>query len=398
MEKNIESAQEGAPPESLSRRNFIKYSAAAGVAVPVLARLTGSSTAFRSRAVAGSSRLQTVRWISPRGSLAVMDDYDLHVATQMGYFQQVGIEAVLIAGPLSDALATTTFVAANKADMGYPSPGVLASSIATGVPVKAIWDMMSGQTFDFALPLNSRITNVKDLAGKTIALGSAGWSTIVAPILEGVGVDPTSVTYVEAGAEWAQATERGEADACLSWEGLRAQWAAEGIKLKYLIGSTLSKLPSNAYVVRAADLKDPAKVALYTNFLAAQAMGLQFGRTNPRAAAQITYDLLPQLQQTMKPAEAYASFLQIAHESGDSSRAGEPWGWSYLDNWSNYLRIVHNLGQTKSLLNVNDVVTNSLCVAANHHANFTQAIADAKAFKLSKTWESAAIAKETYPV
>src|ERR1039458_3115278 len=118
MEKNIESAQEGTPPESLSRRNFIKYSAAAGVALPVLARLTGSSTVFRSRAVAGSSRLQTVRWISPRGSLEVMDDYNLHVAMQMGYFQQFGIEPVLIAGPLSDALAATTFVAANKADMG----------------------------------------------------------------------------------------------------------------------------------------------------------------------------------------------------------------------------------------------------------------------------------------
>lgn len=398
MEKNIESAQEGTPPESLSRRNFIKYSAAAGVALPVLARLTGSSTVFRSRAVAGSSRLQTVRWISPRGSLEVMDDYNLHVAMQMGYFQQFGIEPVLIAGPLSDALAATTFVAANKADMGYPSPGVLASSIATGVPVKAIWEMTSCDLFDFGLPLNSPITNVKQLAGKTIALGSAGWSTIVAPILDSCGVDPTTVTYVEAGAEWAQATERGEADSCLSWEGLRAQWAAEGIKLKYLIGSQLSNLPSNVYSVRAADLKDPAKVALYTNFLAAQAMGLEFARTNPRAAAQITYDLLPQLQKTMKPAEAYASFLQLAHVMGTSSRAGKPWGWAYLDNWSYYLRLVHNLGQTKSLLNVNDVITDSLDVAANHRANFTQAIADAKAFKLSKTWESAAIAKETYPV
>ena len=182
-----------------------------------------------------------------------------------------------------------------------------------------------------------------------------------------------------------------EADACLSWEGLRAEWAAEGIKLKYLLGTNFSTQPSNVYAVRAADLKDSAKVALYTNFLSAMTMAFEFARANPRAAAQITYDLLPELQQTLKPVAAYASFLEIARMYGQSSRAGEPWGWSYLGNWSSYLRIVHNLGQTKSLLNVNDVVMNSLVVSANHHANRAQAIADAKAFKLSKTWESVAI-------
>ena len=126
MEKNIESAQEGAPPESLSRRNFIKYSAAAGVAVPVLARLTGSSTAFRSRAVhtiVGTPDCEVDLAARQRPVVMMITTY---AGTQMGYFQQVGIEAVLNCRSALYALATTTFVAANKADMGYPSPGVLA--------------------------------------------------------------------------------------------------------------------------------------------------------------------------------------------------------------------------------------------------------------------------------
>ena len=63
--------------------------------------------------------------------------------------------------------------------MGYPSPGVLTASIDSKVEVKSIWDMISGQVFDFALPTNSTIKSPKQLAGKKIALGSAGWSTIV---------------------------------------------------------------------------------------------------------------------------------------------------------------------------------------------------------------------------
>jgi NitT/TauT family transport system substrate-binding protein len=399
MEENIEAIQAEERTEDLNRRDFLKYSVAAGVSVPLLGGVTRAASAVvSSRAVASSSRLQTVRWISPRGSLAVPDDYDLHVAIAMGYFRQFDIKCELIAGPLSDALATTTFVAAGKADMGYPSPGVLTASIATGVPVKGIWDMMSGQVFDFGLPLNSPIKSFKELAGKTIALGSEGWTTIVGPILAGAGVDPKSVTYVEAGAEWAQATERGQADACLTWEGLRAQWAFEGIKLKYLLGTKFSTQPSNVYAVRDADLKDPAKVDLYTNFLTAMTMAFEFTRANPRAGCMITYDALPALQKAMTPVEVYADFLQVARMYGQSSRAGKPWGWAYLDNWEKYLRIVHNIGQTKTLLKVDDVVTNSLVVRANAKANRAKAVADAKAFKLSKTWQAAAIAKETYPI
>ena len=43
------------------------------------------------------------------------------------------------------------------------------------------------------------------------------------------------------GSDWAAAT--GKADAALTWEGLRAQLAAQGLKLRHLRGSTWSKQP-----------------------------------------------------------------------------------------------------------------------------------------------------------
>lgn len=368
--------------DGFTRGEFIRRSAAAGASLSVLGGLAA-------RPVLGADvATQTVRWISPRGTLDVMDDYDLWVPQKLGYFKEVGVNAVLIAGPIGDALACTKFVAQNQADMGYPSPGVLTASIDGGIPVKSIWDMASGQVFDFALPLNSKIKSVKQLAGKKIALGSAGWSTIVDPILVEAGVNPKSVTYVNAGNQWAQAAASGEVDAALSWEGLRAQWAGQGLKLKYLIGTTFSHQPSNVYAIRDADLKDKAKVDLYTRFLQAVVMGLEFARTNPRAAAQITYDSRPKLQQTLKPQAAYDSFLELAHMYGLASRAGKPWGWNYPAAWTSYLRIVHQLGQTKKLLKTADVIDNSLVVASNRKANKAKAHSDAKAFKLSKTWQA----------
>jgi NitT/TauT family transport system substrate-binding protein len=247
--------------------------------------------------------------------------------------------------------------------------------------------MISGQVFDFALPTDSTIASVKDLSGKKIALGSAGWSTIVDPILVEAGVDPKSVTYVNAGNQWAQSTESGQADAGLAWEGLRAQWAGQGLKLKYLIGTEFSKQPSNVYSVRASDLKDPKKVDLYTRFLQGVVMGLEFAKANPRAAAQITYTSLPNLAKSLKPQAAYDSFVELAEAYGTSHKQGFGWGINPSSGWANYLKVVHDLGQTKKQLATSDVITNSLAVKANKLAAKKKAASDAKAFKLNSTFQ-----------
>jgi NitT/TauT family transport system substrate-binding protein len=363
----------------MTRGVFLKRAAVAGAGLTALSGVRAART--------WAAPLQTVRWISPRGTLDVMDDFDLWVPIKMGYFKKLGINAKLIAGPIGDALACTKFVAQGQADMGYPSPGVLTASIDSGIAVKSVWDMISGQVFDFALPTDSTIASVKDLSGKKIALGSAGWSTIVDPILVEAGVDPKSVTYVNAGNQWAQSTESGQADAGLAWEGLRAQWAGQGLKLKYLIGTQFSKQPSNVYSVRASDLKDPKKVNLYTRFLQGVVMGLEFAKANPRAAAQITYTSLPNLAKSLQPQAAYDSFLELAEAYGTSHAQGLGWGSNPATGWTGYLKVVHDLGQTKKLLATSDVITNSLAVKANKLAAKQTAIKDAKAFKLNSTWQ-----------
>jgi NitT/TauT family transport system substrate-binding protein len=378
MEEHIDQLFES----TVTRRQLLERTAKTTAALGLGSLLTAGPALGRG----STMQLDTVRWISPRGTLQVMDDFNLWVPLKMGYFTQLGIRPKLIAGSISDALAATKFVAQNKADMGYPSPGVLTASIDGGVPVKSVYDVISGQVFNFALPADSPITNPKQLTGKTIALGSAGWQTITDPMFVELGVDPKSVKYVVLGQQWIQAAATKKTDAALAWEGLRHQWLGQGLKLKFLIGSTWSKHPSNVYSVRAADLDDPKKVDLYTRFLQGVVMGLEFTKANPRAAAQITYAQLPDLRKSLKPQAALDSMLELAHAYATSHLRGKPWGFHFADGWNAYLKTIKDLGQTKELLTPDQVYTNQLLLAANKKAAVARARADAKKFKLNATF------------
>ena len=110
-------------------------------------------------------------------------------------------------------------------------------------------------------------------------------------------------------------------------------------------------------------------------------MGLEFTKANPRAAAQITYRSLPDLQKTLKPQLALDSMLELAHAYGTSHLKGQGWGYNDAKGWSNYLKVVHDLGQTKKLLATKDVITNELQVVANRKADAARARKDAKALQ-----------------
>lgn len=379
----------------ISRRELLKRSAVTGIGVTALAGLSieaaGASGARR-------SAVDTVRWVSPRGTLEVMDDYNLLVPTELGYYKTLNINAKLSPG---DASGNLPSVAAKQYDMGYASPGVFTAAVEAGVPVTSIWEQYPAQVFDFVLSAKSKLTSPKQLKGKTIAVFNIGWKSIVDPMLAEVGVDPKTVKYREFGTQWVQAVSLGLADAGLAWEGLRAQLLGLGYfgsgtgELKFLIGSKWgSKGPSNSYQVRTSDLDDPAKRDVYTRFLAGSVMGFEFARVNPRAAAQITYEQFPGLQKVISPQVAVDSLMQLA--SGyHTSRRRPPflYGWHSPADWTKYLNTVAKLGQTKTQLKLSDVLTNDLVRPANVKADKARARADAKKYKLTAAFKKTTLPK-----
>ncbi len=396
-DRTLELAFEG----RIDRRQLLKRTAGAGIGLgafgTLLAACGGDDDDDAAATGAGTGtgaavERATVRWISPRGSLDVMDDYNLWVPIEQGYFDELGLDVELIAGPGGNATASATFVAEDQADVGYPSPGVLTSSIDSGVPVKSAWEMISGQVFNFSLPEDSDITDVKQLAGKTMSVLTSGWKVIVDPILVEVGVDPESIRYVESGAQWNQVVSQGRADAGLAWEGLRAQLAGQGLKLKYLLGSDFSEGPSNSYVVRAADLEDDNLKDVYARFFKGVVMGMTFAKENPQAAAQITYRKLPDLAATLEPQLALESMIELATAYGTTEREGNGFGYHPEEAWENYIRNIAELGQIKKVLPLEDVITNEFVEPANRDADTDRARSDAEGFELDDDF-----AKTTVP-
>lgn len=324
-------------------------------------------------------------WISPRGSLEVMDDFPMWVAVEMGYFEERDLDVELQPGPL-EALAVTRLVATGQADVGFPSPGVFLSSIDAGMDLVLAWEMIVGQTFNFAVAPDGPIETVQDLEGATIALGSEGWQVIVDPMLVEQGIDPDSVDYLNAGNQWARAVETGEADAALAWQGLVSQWGAQGRDYRYLYGQDFSNHPSNGYVVRRDDLEDPEQREVLERFFEALAMGFEFARLNPRAAAQITYERFPGLQDQMDPQLAMDSMMEQTEVYYGSYEMGEGYGWSDIDAWQDYIDTIYELGQIENHYDAADLVTNTFVEDAN---DFDQerVAADAEAFELNDTFQ-----------
>src|SRR5258708_13675011 len=288
----------------ISRRLLLSLTAA-GVSVAAIGGLRGVDRAYAA---------DKVRWVSPRGTVEVLDDYPYWVGKKFGYFGDIA--TTLEPGP-SDATATVKLVDQKQADMGYPSPGVFSLGLTQGIPLVSVFEMGGADVFDFAFRKGEAPKTVKDLEGKTIVLGSAGWQAICDPMLKAAGVDITKVKYVDAGwPTWGTAVAQGKGDTALSWEGLRAQWKGQGLDFDYILGRNFSKLPANSFVIRKADFEDKAQGAVYRRYLKGWAARLELGPTTPRAATQIVMEQFPGLGSQMSPTVATESMMQLGNALG----------------------------------------------------------------------------------
>jgi NitT/TauT family transport system substrate-binding protein len=340
--------------------------------------------------IPGARAAETVRWVSPRGTIEVLDDYPYWVGKKFGYFGD--IETTLEPGP-SDATATVKLVDQNQADVGYPSPGVFSLALAQGIPLVSVFHMGGSDVFDFAFRKGEAPQDLKALEGKTIVLGSAGWQSIADPMLKAAGVDITKVKYVDAGwPTWGTALAQGKGDSALTWEGLRAQWKGQGLDFDYILGRNFSKLPANSFVIRKADFEDAAKKELYGRYFQGWAAGLEFGQINPRAATQIVMEQFPGLSSQMTPEVATESMMQLANVYRGRWDERGKWGYHIPESWQLFFDTSREIGQITADFKTEDVVKNDLVDEANSF-DAAKVKADAESFDLSPEYEAVDVEK-----
>ena len=366
----------------LSRRRFVRGATALGVAAP-LANLTGRLTA-----VAQEGARNTVVWVSPRGTLEVLDDYPYWVGKKFGYFGDIGTELL---PAIMEATSSSKAVADGQADMSYVSPGVFSLGVEAGIDLVSVWQMGAFDVFDIAMPKGAAMSSLKELEGKTVVLGDPGWSSIVDPMVAQAGGDPGLVRYTSAGPTWGQALQAGQADAALCWEGLRAQWFAGGLDFDYILGKDWSKFPANSFQIRRSDFEDEALRDLYTRYLRGWAMGLEFGYQNPRAATQITMEepsIGPALKDTFADkAVAVESMWQLATVYRGEWATREGWGWHDLASWNTFLTTIREIGQLTREIKAEEIIKNEFVTGANEF-DVEQVKADAMGFQLAPEFQA----------
>ena len=360
-----------------------------GLARRRLLQVTGGGAVALASAAAGWPRSAgavsgRVRWLSPRGSVEVLDDYAYWVAKKFGYFGE--IETTLEPGPMQE-IVPLELVAQGQAEVGFPPPRVFALALERELPLVSVWQMGAYDVFDLAFRQGGRPADLKALAGKTILLGSAGWQAIVAPLLKQAGVDPASVSYAEAGNGWGQALKEGQGDAALSWEGLRAQWQGQGLEFDYILGREFSKFPANSFVIRRGDFADPGKDPLYEGYLRGWAMGLEFGHLNPRAATHLVLEQFPALAETLTPAVATTSLMQLANVFRGDWESRRGWGWHDLAQWRRFFATIRELGQISRPIAPPAVISNKYVPAANRFDR-QKVATDASSYQLPPEFET----------
>ncbi|HEV7307828.1 ABC transporter substrate-binding protein [Ensifer sp.] len=320
-------------------------------------------------------------WISPRGTIEVMDDYPYWVARERGYFGDLGVETAMEAGP-ADGTAVVKFLAVEQADIGFPSPGVLSFAVNAGMDLVSVYGSGFLDLFNVAFRKGEGVKDLKQLEGKTVLLGSAAWQSICDPMFAALGVDTKRITYVEAGwPTWTTALAGGQGDACLAWEGLRADLGAKGLDFDYWLGMRGSPLPSNSLVVRRVDLEDPARLAMLKKYLRGWAMGSEFADRNPRAAADMVFKALPTTRANYGARAGTESLMQIHRTfKGDmAKRAG--WGEHNIQAWDSFFKLLKTIGQSNVDIDTARYVTNDFIAEANDFDK-TRVHADADAYAL----------------
>lgn len=304
-------------------------------------------------------------WVSPRGTIQTMDDYPYWVAREMGYFEGLGLYTKMEPGG-SDGAFDVKALATSEADIGSPAPGTLAFAVGNRIDLVSVYSRSAQNIYNLAFRKGQGTGDLRQLEGKTVLLGASSWQLIADPMFAAAGVDPKSIKYVEAGwPTWVKALHGGYGDAALTWEGLRAELEALGLRFDYWMGLKGSRLPSGSLVVRRSELLDPDRRAFLQKYLRGWAMATEFAERNPKAAAQIVFKALPLTRQRFGVRYGTESLLQVHRALKVQGAPRSGWGEHDLSAWDDFFLHAKSVGLLGKNLDARKHVLNDLIVQAN---------------------------------
>jgi putative hydroxymethylpyrimidine transport system substrate-binding protein len=252
------------------------------------------------------------------------------MAQNRGYFEKAGI-SLWFRPPVSPTRPISYLVGSGEVDLAISHAPQVAISRDKGVPVMAIGSLVDQPTAAMIWLAKSRIGNIADLRGRTIAFpGLPFQKALLESFLARGGLSLDDVKLRAVGYELVPTLVKGEADAIFG-----GSWNMEGIQLKAMGAKPsitrveVSGVPSYDELVligRSDYLTENAP--LVRRFLDAVARGTQAAMANPKAATRVV--MANDIDRKLKATEAEVkATLPLLSESGEM----DPDRWEELVTW-----------------------------------------------------------------
>jgi putative hydroxymethylpyrimidine transport system substrate-binding protein len=283
------------------------------------------------------------------------DHAGIFEALDRGYFRQAGLD-VRPQVP-SDPSAPIKEVAAGRADLAVSYEPEVLIARDQGLPVTAVAALVPTPLTSLIWLQGSRIHDVEDLRGKTIATAGIPYqAAYLKTILERAGLSPDDVNAVDVQQGLLPAILSGRADAMLG-----GFLNVEGVDLR-LRGRDPTVIPVDRLGIPTYDelvlvansdrLEDQARELEL--FIAALERGTRAAVASPRSATRAILDAGEGLDPRATAAEVRKT-LPLLLPAGDRHRYG------YLDpgQWERFAHFFADQGVIKALPATGDVLTNA---------------------------------------
>jgi len=244
---------------------------------------------------------------------------DLHhlaawVAIDKGYFRDEGIE-VETAGIFNAGPEEMSAFASKSIDIGYLGVAPSTTGVANkSAAVKAV-ALANAEGSAVVVRKDSAIRELKDLAGKTVAI--PGYSTVqdflLRKALEGAGVNPSKVTIIVIKPpEMIVALETSQIDAFIAWEPHPSKAVTKGVGRVLLNSGKIWKdHPCCVVAVEESFRKENPQAV--RAFLKAHLRATEFIKKNPEEALRIGMKYTGMDEATIRAALKnieYATFIK----------------------------------------------------------------------------------------
>lgn len=254
------------------------------------------------------------------------DKAAVYLGVEAGLFRQEGLDVTVQSGRGSSDVVTK--LGTGAADMGTGGLAALLQAKAqSAVPVTAVMAVYTMQPDAIFTTVDSGVSSLKDLVGKTIATATFSSSNVAWPLLlkaNGVPADGIRVLKVDPGA-LAPMLATGQVAATINWLTVAPAFAGP---LKE-VGKSFKALPWSEFgyegyglSVFASDRMLAKRPEAVRKFLAAYAKATEMANADPMAAAKALKAAVPEVELDRAAAEWTASVPLIVNPTAKKDGLG----------------------------------------------------------------------------